>query len=272
MNRRHTAMSSRFEERERAREAMFATVWSDDLDQVFSEVADDYERANFYASLGLWGRLRERFVSTIELQPGQRVLDLCAGANALGIALLKREPGLELYAMDRSLAMQRAGAKTAAAQGFHIPPLIGDAHALPFPDNHFDVVTLQWATRHLRVARVLTEIRRILKPGGCFYNCDLSRPANRLLEEIYCLYLHASLWLTSTALGCGPTARKSRNYFVQAIRMFYSVEELGRMLSELGFSEVEGTPVMAGTVAYHKARKPGPTDRAPARAEPSRRT
>ena len=51
--------------------------------------------------------------------PGERVLDVCAGTSAIGIALLKREPTLEVHAIDRSAAMQEVGRQRADALGFH---------------------------------------------------------------------------------------------------------------------------------------------------------
>lgn len=249
-------MNSRYAGKENAREKAFESIWANDLDAVFSDVADYYDRANFYASVGLLNRLRDRFVSTIDIQPDHKVLDVCAGTNAVGIDLLKRQPKLDVYAVDRSVAMQEVGRDLARCHGFQIKGFICDVHRLPFPDNYFDVVTLQWATRHLRVMKVFSEINRVLKPGGHFYHCDMLRPANKFVEEIYCLYLKACLALISKAFRSGPAALKCRNYFVQAIRMFYSTEELSHMLSELGYSNVIGNSVLGGTVAFHKARKP----------------
>ena len=249
-------MNSRYAGKENAREKAFESIWANDLDAVFSDVADYYDRANFYASVGLLNRLRDRFVSTIDIQPDHKVLDVCAGTNAVGIDLLKRQPKLDVYAVDRSVAMQEVGRDLARCHGFQIKGFICDVHRLPFPDNYFDAVTSQWATRHLRVMKVFSEINRVLKPGGHFYHCDMLRPANKFVEEIYCLYLKACLALISKAFRSGPAALKCRNYFVQAIRMFYSTEELSHMLSELGYSNVIGNSVLGGTVAFHKARKP----------------
>jgi len=151
--------------------------------------------------------------------------------------------------------MQEVGAASAREQGLHIRSHIGDVHRLPFPDNHFDLVTLQYATRHLRVMEVVSEIHRVLKPGGRFYHCDMARPANKLIEEAYCLYLTACVHVISRAFSSGAAARRCQRYFVDAIRLFYSTEEFSRLLSELGFSRVVGKSVLLGTVAFHKARK-----------------
>ncbi len=241
---------------ESAREKAFQSIWNNDIDAVFSDVAEYYDRANVYATLGLIETLRQRFLSTMDIQPGARALDVCAGTNVIGIDLLKKQPDLEVWAVDRSKAMQRVGGRFAEGQGLRIRSVICDVHELPFPDNHFDVVTLQWATRHLRALKVFSEIHRVLKPGGHFYHCDMLRPHVKLVENLYCFYLKICLALVSRAFGSGSAAMRCRRYFVDAIRMFYSVEELSRALSGVGFSEVVGRPVLAGTVGFHAARKP----------------
>ena len=76
---------------------------------------------------------------------------MCAGTNAIGIELLGRDPSLKIIAIDRSVAMQKVGNHRAQSKGFNIESTIGDVHHLPFPDNYFDIVTLQFATRHLKV-------------------------------------------------------------------------------------------------------------------------
>jgi demethylmenaquinone methyltransferase/2-methoxy-6-polyprenyl-1,4-benzoquinol methylase len=242
-------------EMEHARERAFESIWSNEIDAVFSDVAEYYDRANVFATLGLIDSLRRRFLSTMDIQPDAKVLDVCAGTNVIGIDLLKKRPDLEVCAVDRSKAMQRVGRRLAQEKGVRIHSVICDAHELPFPDNHFDVVTLQWATRHLRALKVFSEIHRVLKPGGHFYHCDMLRPQAKLVEKVYCSYLKICLVLISRAFGSGSAALGCRAYFVEAIRMFYSVGELSSALSELGFSDVVGRPVLAGTVGFHAARK-----------------
>ena len=245
-----------YTERESARSRAFEPIWTGVLDDVFKDVAPYYDRANVFATLGLLNPLRRGFLATLEVRPGEKVLDVCAGTNVIGIDLLAREPSLEVHAIDRSRAMQEVGARAAQARGMTIRSHIGDVHQLPFPDNHFDVVTLQFATRHLRAARVIAEIRRVLKPGGRFYHCDMLRPESRLVEHAYCAYLAACVGLVSWAFRSAPAALACRRYFVEAIRLFYSTEEFSQLLRAHGFTDVAGRPVLLGTVAYHRAVKP----------------
>ncbi len=243
--------------REQVREERFRAVWNQQLDAVFADVAPYYDRANNVASLGLWKWFLSVFMSTVEVRPGQRVLDVCAGTNAVGIALLKREPTLEVHAIDRSAEMQAVGRARAQSQGLAIDAIVGDAHALPYPDNHFDVVTLQYASRHLRVDRVFQEIYRVLRPGGRFHHCDMLRPGNPALEKLYFVYLRMSLAFTGLLFRSGPAALECKRYFISTLSLFYSAAELSDVLGSLGYGGVTSKTILAGMIGCHSAGKPG---------------
>ncbi len=244
-----------FHARERARVDEFEPVWQEMLDAVFADVAPYYDIASDVASLGLCNRWRRRFTTAVDTMSGGKVLDVCAGTNGVGIELLKRQPDLNITAIDRSAAMQEVGQKRANARGFEIESHVRDVHALPFDDNSFDIVTLQWASRHLRVVDVFSEIRRVLRPGGTFYHCDMLKPANPVVAKLYSGYLKTCLAGTALAFGSGKEAWSCREYFVQAIRMFYSAEELTELLQHVGFNKVTSDRATGGIVASHRAIK-----------------
>lgn len=248
-------MNIKFTDREDIREKRFAHIWSNKLDEVFSDVAPYYDRANYVASLGMLDRCRDHFISTINLAPEQKVLDVCAGTNSIGIELLTREPSLQVYAVDKSNSMQKHGAKLARNRGFHIESIISDVHHLPFPDNSFDVVTLQWASRHLKLLDSFSEIIRVLKPGGHFYHSDMLRPRSQFVGECYYAYLNISLSFTALLFHSGPAARDCKDYFIKAIRMFYSSDEISELLSLIGFSNISSKILLGGMVGFHKACK-----------------
>lgn len=237
------------------REERFSHVWNDELNDVFADVAKYYDRANHVASLGLWNWFRKNFVALIDVQSGQQVLDVCAGTNAIGIALLKKQVDLHVTAVDRSEAMQAVGASMAKKQGLHIKSVIHDVHKLPFPDNYFDIVTLQYASRHLRIVDVCQEVMRVLKPGGSFYHSDMLRPANSVIEKLYYSYLRVCLTFTARLFNSNSAAMNCRDYFIDALQMFYSADEFSYMLRELGYEEVTSKTLLGGMVGFHKARK-----------------
>ena len=87
--------------REWARRDEFSSIWTDKLDAVFTDVAPYYDVATNLASLGLCKRWRKQFISTVDIKPGDSVLDVCAGTNGVGIALLRKQPDIHVVAIDR---------------------------------------------------------------------------------------------------------------------------------------------------------------------------
>ncbi|GAB6051934.1 bifunctional demethylmenaquinone methyltransferase/2-methoxy-6-polyprenyl-1,4-benzoquinol methylase UbiE [Magnetospira thiophila] len=244
-----------FQQREQARSDAFSPIWQDTLQDVFADVAPYYDVASDFASFGMCSRWRKTFIKWIEVQPGHQVLDVCAGTNGVGIALLKRQPDLRVSAMDRSAEMQSVGQQRARARGFEIESHIGDVHELPFADNSFDVITLQFASRHLKMIELASEIRRVLRPGGSFYHSDMLRPENPVVAKLYGAYLKACLSGTALAFRSGSAAWSCRDYFVRAIEMFYSEAELTQLLKGVGFSEVTSQRAPGGILASHRAIK-----------------
>lgn len=243
--------------REQRRHSMFAGIWRDLIPKVFEDVPKYYRSGNIVASLGLWEFWVWQFVQTIELQPQYQVLDVCAGTNDIGIRLLKKQPGMAVTAIDRSRQMQAEGRNRAAKKKMHINSIIHDVHTLPFADNSFDVVTLQAASRHLQLDRVLPEILRVLKPGGYFYHCDMLKPGNRLVEWCYLNFLRVSVALTALIFGSTEASRNCRGYFKEVIRHFYTPEELSAVFRLVGFDNVTcKKSLWGGMVGFHRARKP----------------
>ena len=135
---------------------------------------------------------------------------------------------------------------------------IGDVHKLPFPDNHFDVATLQFASRHLRIMDVIREIERVLKPGGHFYHSDMLRPANRIVETAYYAYLRVCLTTTAWLFRSNASAVNCKEYFIYTLRDFYSAGELSQMLAKVGYENVTSKTIMFGMLGFHKAMKAFP--------------
>jgi demethylmenaquinone methyltransferase/2-methoxy-6-polyprenyl-1,4-benzoquinol methylase len=241
--------------REWSRRDEFSGVWDNALHEAFADVAPYYDVASDVASLGRFSAWRRRFITAIDIQPGHHALDVCAGTNAVGIDLLRKQPAARVSAIDRSVAMQEVGRRRARTRRLRIESVIGDAHDLPFPDDTFDVATLEYATRHLRVVDAFAEVKRVLKPGGRFYHCDMLRPENPVVGRLYSAYLTACVSATAVIFRSGPEARSLRDYFVRAIRMFYSEREISELLAHVGFRRISSWGAPGGVMAIHRAHK-----------------
>lgn len=248
------AAEFRLNEAARARE--LGEVWDGKLDDVFTEIAPHYNLASDLASFGLFSLWRVKLVAGVDVGLGDRVLDVCAGPNAVGLGLLRRHPHIRMHALDRNNALLAIGRARARTLGRNIDCIVGDAHHLPYRDSSFDAVTMMWAGRHLRLIDAFSEVRRVLRPGGHFYYGDILRPEDDRIKWLFGVYLNACVAATALAFRCGAEARQCRDYFVRGIEMHYSASEMTSFLKELGFPIVRARTAPGGLLGIHRAEKP----------------
>ncbi|MDP6390473.1 MAG: class I SAM-dependent methyltransferase, partial [Alphaproteobacteria bacterium] len=107
----------------------------------------------------------------------------------------------------------------------------------------------------LRIVDLYLEINRILKPGGCFYHCDMLRPERKLVQALYSAYLWVCVSIIALVFRSSPKALACRDYFIRAVQMFHSSAELTRLLVKTGFIDVYSRTEAGGIVTSHKATK-----------------
>lgn len=247
-------------EKEDLRSRLFGETWRTLIPEVFRDVPTYYDQGNAVASLGSCSRWSAKFATAIgrHLPRGAKVLDVCSGTHDIPLRLLAIDPTLEIHTVDGSADMTAEGQRRAGERNLTIHARVCDAHVLPFADNSFDAVTLQFASRHLEIIKAFKEINRVLKPGGIFCHNDMLRPASRVVEVPYLAYLRLSVWGTAKLFGSSPESMKCVGYFADAIRHFYTPRELTALLKGVGLVELETRSFLTGAMSYHIARKPAP--------------
>lgn len=252
------SISENFLKKEDLRAQMFGDTWRTLIPEVFRDVPTYYDKGNAVASLGQCSRWSNTFAAAIlkHLPKGAKVLDVCSGTHDIPLRLLATDPALDIHTVDGSQHMTAEGQRRARERNLTIHAQVCDAHALPFPDNTFDAVTLQFASRHLEIIRAFKEIYRVLKPGGVFCHNDMLRPMSRVVEIPYLVYLRFSVWFTAKLFGSSADSMKCIGYFSKSIRHFYTPNEMADLLKEVGFVNIEDRSFLTGILSYHIAQKP----------------
>jgi demethylmenaquinone methyltransferase / 2-methoxy-6-polyprenyl-1,4-benzoquinol methylase len=251
-------VSDEFVKREDVRATLFGETWRELIPHVFRDVPPYYDRGNAVASLGCCAPWSQTFATAVHrhLPRGAKVLDVCSGTHDIPLRLLALDPTLHIQAVDASEHMTAEGQRRASQRNLTIHARVCDAQVLPFEDGSFDAVTLQFASRHLEIIKAFREIHRVLKPGGIFCHNDMLRPASRVVEVPYLIYLRFSVWFTAKLFGSSPESQKCVRYFADAIRHFYRPRELAALLEGIGFENIENRDFLTGAMSYHIARKP----------------
>ena len=228
---------------------------------MFTAIAPRYDLLNHVLSFNvdrLWWRRTARTFAHIFTQPNARVLDLCCGTGDMTFALRKQagESGAQILGADFSHAMlQRARAKSIERfKRKHSAPgwIEADALHLPFPDEHFNLITSAFGFRNLADYDAgLCEIVRVLRPGGEFGVLDFSEPKG-LLGNIYRIYFKQILPKVGTLISGvrGPYA-----YLPNSVERFPEPQEMLDRMRAAGFGQVSWTPYTFGIAGLYRGRK-----------------
>lgn len=218
--------------------------------RLFSTIADRYDLITVLLSFGLDRRWKGRAVSLAASAPGRCALDLACGTGDLAFALAAR--GASVVGLDVTHRMlQLAATKRGGAPG---PAFVtADMSALPFPDAHFDIVTTGYGLRNVPDLGVaISEIQRVLRPGGTLVSLDFNRPENAAVRGVYLAYLSAVGGAVGWALHRDPDTYR---YIPASIRRYPGAVHVAGLLKAAGFADAGWIPVLGGLMAIHVARR-----------------
>ena len=222
---------------------------------VFDSVASRYDLMNDLMSAGLHRAWKAYTVMVANVQPGQRVLDIAGGTGDLALAFAKKVgPTGQVVHTDINEAMLRTGRDRLLDAGVILPTAVCDAEKLPFPDSHFDLVSVAFGLRNMtHKDAALREMARVLKPGGKLLVLEFSQVA-KPLRKAYDVYSFSVLpRLGRLVAGDADSYR----YLAESIRMHPNQQELKALMKSNGFGHVDFHNMAGGVVALHVGIKCG---------------
>jgi demethylmenaquinone methyltransferase / 2-methoxy-6-polyprenyl-1,4-benzoquinol methylase len=215
---------------------------------MFGRIAPRYDLLNHLLSMNIDRYWRSRTVSRVAHileRPDAQVLDVCCGTGDLTLALKSRSQSAHIFGSDFSHPMlEKANSKAAIGRW-----LEADALQLPIANASLDLVTTAFGFRNLTSYRGgLTELRRILKPGGTLAILEFSTPPNRLIAELYGFYSRAIL---PTIGGMISGSKDAYTYLPESVRKFPDADGLADQMRDMGFMNVRFERMTVGIVALH---------------------
>ncbi|MCW1919208.1 bifunctional demethylmenaquinone methyltransferase/2-methoxy-6-polyprenyl-1,4-benzoquinol methylase UbiE [Rhodobacter sp. KR11] len=220
---------------------------------VFTSVASRYDIMNDLMSGGVHRLWKDAMMDWLAPRPDQKLLDVAGGTGDVAFRFLARAPGATATVLDMTESMLIAGQSRAEAQNQALTWVVGDAMALPFADNSFDVYTISFGIRNVtRVQDALAEAFRVLKPGGRLMVLEFSQIPNEMMQKAYDLYSFNVI----PAMGKMVTGdRDSYQYLVESIRKFPDQETFASMIRQAGFQQVKYRNLTLGVAALHSGWK-----------------
>lgn len=229
--------------------------------EMFTRIAPRYDLLNRLLSLTLdraWRRRTATRLASRLRHPGGRALDLCCGTGDLALAL-SRHAQSPVVGGDFSRTMLMRARKKSGSRGARLLLVESDALAMPFADAQFNVITAAFGFRNLvNYRQGLTEIHRLLKPGGRVAILDFSLPRGGLFGALYRFYFRSVLPRIGKMVSGVPGPY---TYLPASVESFPSCEELVRWMEETGFTSISYELWTGGVVALHQGVKaPGRAD------------
>lgn len=223
---------------------------------MFGRIARRYDAANRLLSGGADIWWRRRLVGAVKGTTPSSVLDLATGSGDVAFALSRQLlPTAKITGMDFCQPMLDEAEKKAdrgAGRYRNVEFRPGDGMALPLGDGLFDAVTIAFGLRNMADRhRSLTEMHRVLRPGGRLFVLEFSQP-KPWFRPFYFFYLRNLLPLLA---GAVTGDRAAYVYLNNTIAQFPGAPELSAEIASAGFGEIQAHRLTFGIVALHVATK-----------------
>ena len=223
--------------------------------KLFDNIAPDYDKLNHILSFNIDKGWRKKAVrKLVDTQEPLKVLDVACGTGDFTIEIAQKvAKGSEVIGVDISEGMMAVGREKIKKAGVSAELLVADCEDLPYSDNTFDRISVGFGVRnfeHLELG--LSQMCRVLTPGGKLVILELSVPSNAFIRWCYKLYF---LKILPAIGGMISGDRGAYEYLPASVLRFPGPDKFIPMLKSAGFAQVEHTPLTLGICRMYVAKK-----------------
>ena len=222
---------------------------------VFGSVASKYDIMNDVMSVGIHRVWKDAMMDWLAPRPGTKLLDVAGGTGDVSFRYLARAGHAHATVLDLTEPMLVEGRKRAEASALadSLDWVVGDAMALPFTANTFDVYTISFGIRNVtRPQEALNEAYRVLKPGGRLMVLEFSQIPNAMMQKAYDLYSFNIIPRIGQLIA---NDHDSYQYLVESIRKFPDQDTFLGMVKKAGFEQASYRNLSMGIACLHSGWK-----------------
>ena len=224
------------------------------VEQMFDNIASRYDLMNSVLSLGIYNIWKKKLVNEFRNENPKLILDVATGTADIAIALLKLNPE-KIIGVDISKEMIAFGNKKIAQLHLEkkIELQVGDAENLQFEQNKFDAVSVAYGVRNFgNLEKGLSEMLRVLKPGGKVEILEFSNPHNKIIKWFFDFYFHQVCPLLGSLIARDKSAY---TYLPQSVKVFPDGKEFENILQSIGFVKTKCVTLSFGIATVYSGYK-----------------
>ena len=222
--------------------------------KMFDNIAGNYDFLNHFLSMGIDIYWRKKLVKKLSIQSPKNILDVATGTGDLAIEMLKVTPD-KITGVDISNGMLEIGRKKIKEKGLEekISLQEADSENLPFEDNYFDAVCVSFGVRNFEnLEKGLSDMFRVLKPGGKLYILEFSQPNIFPFKQLYQFYFKYILPLLGKIISKDNSAY---NYLPESVSTFPYGKKLNRIIEKCGYNKAKNQSLTLGIASIYIAEK-----------------
>lgn len=219
--------------------------------QVFESIAPKYDRMNTLLSFRRHKAWRRFAMQRMNVQPGDDAIDVCCGTADWAISLAQASGDGRIIGLDFSDQMLAHGKDKVKSAGLkdRVTLVKGNAMQLPYPDNSFDHATIGFGLRNVPdINQVITEMSRVVRPGGQVVSLELSKPTWPPFRTVYYFYFQKILPLLGKLFA---NRYEQYRWLPESLVSFPDYRELADVFRQCGLTEVKAYPLTGGIAALH---------------------
>lgn len=221
---------------------------------MFDDISPKYDFLNHLLSFGIDKSWRKRLRKELEKRPHNLVLDLATGTGDLAIELSKISD-CQIIGGDISAGMLAVGKQKIASKGLanRISMELVDSEKMPFPDAHFDSVTISYGIRNFGdLEKGLTEMCRVTKSGGSALILEFSTPRNKIFAGLFSFYFKYILPVIGRIFS---KHIRAYTYLPESVASFPDGEKMVSILKNCGYAQVSYHPLTFGITTLYLCQK-----------------
>lgn len=222
--------------------------------RMFDNISGRYDFLNHFLSLGIDRGWRKKAVKILKPYAPKTILDVATGTGDFALQSLELNPD-KITGVDISEGMLEVGRKKIQERGLagKIELKNGDSENLPFQDNIFDAVTVGFGVRNFEnLAKGLSDIHRVMKPGAVLVVLEFSRPRRFPFRQIYNFYFKVIL----PKIGRWVSRDKAAyTYLPESVEAFPDGDDFIKILHSTGFKNAACKPLTFGISSIYSAQK-----------------